>query len=272
MKFKAIFLLFNLLTLLAFALIAFMPVFVLGWEYTQVFWQGNWYFVVIFIAILGGLNIYFGLNWKLFSLLEKEDWEGLSSLLETRIYEQNKISRQHLRLLINSYVVRSHPEKILNLEQHVLKHAPQLRDRFALSFAVPRLLSNDPDRMLEYFETMSAREEVPDREWMLWGKGFALMLAHRADEAREVLLTLAASVADPVLKLLTLYLLDAYRDVHEEAKRIVDEGKRALSDRYDMKAWQKEVNKHRGNLQVLVLSKLVRDATNWAFRGGKSFT
>ena len=57
MKFKAIFVIFNLIILVSFLFIFLIPFFMLGWDYTQVFWTENWSVALVFVGVMAGLAI-----------------------------------------------------------------------------------------------------------------------------------------------------------------------------------------------------------------------
>ena len=115
MKFKFIFILFNILIIFSFLMIVILPIIVFDSEYAALFWKGKWYFSLVFIAVIAGLNIYFINNWKLFSYLENENWPGLIDYLEDQIYNKKKISKRRVLLLINTYLLHSGIEKLEKL-------------------------------------------------------------------------------------------------------------------------------------------------------------
>ncbi len=265
MKFKLIFLLFNGIVLLSFIFVFMIPVLLLGWEHSRLFWGTNWPLAALFLAIMGGLNTYFALNWKLFSFLEAENWRGLISYLEDRIYSHGKYRKQYLHVLINSYILVSEPSRILELEQKCRQDRPDLVPAFALQFGIPHLLQNDPQDLESYYGTMRQQPRCNDRPWIEWSFAFALLLQQRQHEARDVLLALPRQSKNPILRALTYYLLDAFPDQDLEVKNSVIEGKKALRGRYSISQWHKEVEKNRNNLQVVVLANLVKDVSAWIF-------
>lgn len=265
MKFKIIFAVFNAIIVFSFLFIFLMPFFILGWDYTQVFWSKNWFLGIIFVAIMAVLNGYFIANWKLFGYLEKEDWVGLTGFLEERILNRNSFRRNEIKILINTYVVRSNTDGILELERHMRKYRQKLVARFALQFGVPHLLKNDPLDMEIYFGEMKEQPGCSERKWIEWNYAFALMLQQKSAEARSMLQALAPQRLEPVLLALTLYLLDAYSASDEEIGKIIESGKSRLRTRRTYRKWLQEVENSKGNLQVLVLAKLVQDASEWLY-------
>lgn len=265
MKFKIIFIIFNAIIVFSFLFIFFMPFLILGWDYTQVFWANNWILAVIFVVIMGGLNAYFISNWKLFSLLEEENWTGLISYLEDRIYNRHRITKQNIRILVNTYVVTSSPEKINELEIYLRDERPKMVPAFAVQLGIPYLLRNEPEDMERYFGKIMKDPRCAELNWVKWNYGFSLMLQQRIEEARDVLVEVLDGTKNPVLRLITAYLLDAFSASDATVAARVQDVRSAVRGKYDAESWQKEIEKQRNNLQVLVLSKLIRDATNWLF-------
>lgn len=266
MKFKLIFILFNAIIVVSFLFIFFLPYFILGWDYTELFWSRNWFLAALFLVVLFALNTYFIANWKLFSFLEREDWPKLIEYLEEKIFQGNRTRAQEIRILINTYVVTSQPERIEKLEAYLREHKPKLVKRFAVPFGIPYLVRNDADEMEQYYGGLMKDPDSRDHAWLVWNYAFALLMQQRTEEAKGYLLQLKDDVKNPVLYLLTLYLLDPFTKQDESIAESVESGKQQLRDKYGGTSWQKEIDKNRDNLEVIVLARLVRDATAWAFR------
>jgi len=263
MKFKVIFLLFNGIIAVSFLFVFLMPLFFLGPDYARVFWLENWYLAAVFIVIIGGLDTYFALNRQLFSLLEAEDWQGLKAYLEYRVFTRKRFTQQHLRILINTYIVLSEPEKIRDLESELNARKSRLVPRLALEFGIPRLLRNDADEMIEYYDRYRKHPKAEHRDWLTWTYSFAVMQKQRSDEARDALLGLCKHTREPLVRLFSLYLLDAFRETDSELAQRLDEYKAEFRSRYGSGKLQREIEKNRANLQVVVLARLVKNAEEW---------
>ncbi|MFW6215521.1 MAG: hypothetical protein ACOC45_06200 [Alkalispirochaetaceae bacterium] len=266
MKFKAVFILFNAVVVLSFLFIFLMPLIFLGPEYTQLFWGDNWYLGLVFLAILAVLNGYFAANWKLFGLLEREDWPALTAYLEGRIFEAEKFRAQEVRLLIHSYVAVNKPMEIRRLDTFLREKRPQLADRYALSLGVPYLLSNDGGEIETYFER--ARNQAPRglQGWANWAYAFGLMLQQKTADAKPVLRSTVENARDPLLELVTLYLLDAYREADDEIAAFLTERIEALRSGYSREKISRLLERRRGELHILVVSQLIDSATDWCFK------
>lgn len=265
MKFKVIFWLFNTVIVFSFLLVAFLPAFVVGTEYALVFWGENWPIVVLFLAVLLALNGYFISNWPLFTRLESQDWEGLSKFLEKQIYEKAKLSAQNVRILINTYVVLAQPERIAELEKFLRERKTRLLRRLVLQFGVAHLLSGDPDRIIPYFDEMRGSVSGNRKEWCDWNYAFGLALKQRTSEAREVLIELTRRTSNYLIQAVSLYILHSGPEEDEQLSRTVSEGREALRSRFSHAKWKKYVDKYRGDLQVLAISKIIEEAGNWLF-------
>src|SRR5208283_3787589 len=119
MKMKAIFILLNVVLILAFLVIFFTPLLLLVRDWFSLFWSRNWPIAIIFVVTLGGVDTYFLLNWRLFQGLEKEDWAAVAGTLEHRIFGGGPVFAANVRILLNTYLLTSNTEGILTLEAYL---------------------------------------------------------------------------------------------------------------------------------------------------------
>ena len=265
MKFRVLFVIFNIVILLSFALIFFMPAFVLGWEYVRIFWSGNWPVGVVFVMVLGGLNAYFAYNWRVFTLLEQEDWDGLIAHLESAAYERRRLTRQRARMLTNAYVVTGRLDRIRDLERFVRSEKPRLLPRLAVEFGVPYLLSNDGREMVEYFGGIKDSPRVAEPMWIRWAYAFGLMLDSRRDEARTELSAVLEDSRDPLLRSLTAHMLQPFGDRDDRVRGLVHDTRVSIRSKYTRDRLDRELERQRANLQVLFLSPRIEEARDWVF-------
>jgi hypothetical protein len=263
MKFKFIFILFNLIIVLSFLAIYFMPLIMLGWDYTKVFWGRNWGLPLFFIGVIGLLNAYFILNWKVFTLLEREDWPALITHLEHRIYEKKLIFSQQVKILINAYLVRSELDAIGKLEDFIRDRKPKLLPRSALAFGIPHLLRNDSKLMERYFSQF-IHIRGRDGAWVRWNYAFALILKGEKEESEVVLAGVCAEKTEPVLSLLSIYLLHSLKPAPGRAA-LVEKGRIRIKGRYTQNQWAREVERSKSSVQIVILQKLIEEATGWLF-------
>jgi hypothetical protein len=267
MKMKGIFIMLNAVLGVAFLVIFLTPLFILGTDWFNVFWTRNWPIVIVFIVTLGAVDTYFGLNWKLFNALEREDWAGVASFLEDRIFHKERIRNSGVRLLLNTYLVTSNTEGILALEAFVAKKRPDVISRFSLPFGIPHLLAKDASDPEQFFGRLLAVDKVADRDWIAWNHAFSMLQLKKSDDAQKELVELFDRVDEPVLLLLTLYLLDVVARTDAELEKKVAARRDSLKAQHTPVTFQKAIEKSSGNMQVIVLSRLLQDAVQWLFAG-----
>lgn len=265
MKFKTIFIIFNSVLVFSFLFIFFMPLVLLGGEYFSIFASKNWIAAILFLTTLIIINVYFISNWKLFSLLEGENWPELIMYLEDRILFKSIIRAGTLKMLINAYLITSNTQKIVKLESHVKEKRPSLLKNFALQFGIPYLLKSEPEVSEKYFGRILSEPGVKNRGWIRWNYAFSLMQQKQFEAARVELLNLFDSSRDPLLKLLTLYMLDSYSGSDPELEEKIRRSKIRLKEQYSEDKWREKINRGSKNMQVIILSQIIRDATRWLF-------
>jgi hypothetical protein len=265
MRFRFLFIAFNVVLLISFLLIFLMPAFVLGWEYSGVFWESNWPVAAAFLLVLIALNAYFVYNWKVFNLLEQEKWQDLITFLEDRMKARGKISKGRARILINSYVVSGAVERIRDLEAFLREHQPSLVPGLAMELGVPHLLSQNPDDMTAYFGEMVERKGVSDALWVRWAYGLSLLNLEKFDEAEAELKTVLSASNDLLLKPLTAHMLERFGARDESTAVEVRAVKERLREKYPREKFARELEKGKQQLQVLFLAPKIQEAHSWIY-------
>ena len=266
MKFKTIFVIFNCVIIFSFLFIFFMPLILLGSEYFSLFATKNWIAAVLFLLTLIIINTYFISNWKLFGLLENEDWTRLMSYLEDRIFGKGVLRANHIKMLINACLITSNTQKITNLETYLAEKKPALVNRFALQLGIPHLLKNDPEKAEKYFGRLLAEPHVRNRGWIRWNYAFCLMQQKQFDSAKEELLKLLDGERDQLLQLLAIYMLDSFSRMDPSVRERVNQGRTGLQAKYSPEQWKKKVDGSSKNMEVIILAQIIRDAGEWLFK------
>ncbi|MFO7849166.1 MAG: hypothetical protein R6V67_04315 [Spirochaetia bacterium] len=241
-----------------------MPLFLLGPEYTRTFWSSSWYLPLIFFAVIALIDGYFIAHWRLLSLLEEENWAGLIKYLEDQCIRRSRLRTQFVRTLINAYFITGNVSSIEDLEEVVRKKKPKLLYKFALQFGVPKMLHQNPDDIVTFFQEFKDRRH-PKRLWIKFLYAFGLLMKRENIEGREVLLETAKEAKSPILSLVVLYTLEPFRTIDDEVLTLVDKKKSELSSLYSRDRMEKEITKERENVVVVILSKLISDALDWLY-------
>jgi hypothetical protein len=276
MKFRTIFILFNVVVITSFLFIFFLPFALLGPGTSLTFWKGNWYLALVFVALIAGLNSFFLANRKTFLLVEREDWGELSAYLVGLMFPKGRFRSGRVRLLVNSYLLQSDIGGIERLEAELGAKRPDLLRKNALLFGVTRLLRGDTAGAEAFFEPYLGARDVESREWLRFDYGFSLVLQKKYGASRPYLEEGCAS-RDAVLCLLSAYLLGSVgaafasdESGKAEAGAMAEAARARLRKRYSTAKWNREVERAKSEVHIVVLSKLIDDAGRWLFEPAAS--
>lgn len=261
MKFKILFGIFNSIIVLAFLAILLLPVFLVGFDYALAFWQGNWALVLVFLLVLAGVNVYFIRNWKLFSLLEQENWSALKQYLAREILERGRMGRQKVQLLMHSAVLTGDMGMVERLETRLREVKPALAARFAADFSLPHLLSAKPDRILAFVETYLPEVSKDTAEWLKFSRGFALTLSNKPAAAKQALFDCVQTTRNDVVVAIASYLIQRLPlESSDEEIAVVREADRRIRQQYDRGQWRKLVEQESRHIHILAFRSLLNDA------------
>jgi hypothetical protein len=266
-RFKTIYVVFNVVIVASFGFMFFLPLLMLGPEYFDLFVSRNWIAGLLFLAALVVINLYFLRNWNLFRLLEQEDWPAVTRLLEERIRRRGSLTRNNVKMLVNAYLISSRLDDLLSLSSFVEEKRPRLMGRFALPFGIPYLLRNEPAEAERFFGRFRGDRHAAHSEWLAWNHAFALLQQKKVEAAGSELREVLERNPEPVLRLLTLYMLDSVTGEKEEPAGRIETERAALAARFAPERWRKEVEGASKNVEVLLLSAILRDAEAWLFAG-----
>jgi hypothetical protein len=267
MKFKILFVIFNIVLFLSFLTIFLLPFFVLDASFLAEFWKKNWYFGLIFIAILALVNGVFFANWKTLSLLENEDWPALSRHLEREILERNRVSRRNVQLLADSLVLLGDFTTMRRLQSALAEKKPPLLDALAERFASGLLLSAD---YRELYAFSSAYRNARNRDWMRFFAAFARHMEKKFDESADEMLSLCETARDPLITALSGYFCGVLllRQLPERSETLEKAGtlaKERVTADYTREKWNRLIGEEKSGIHVVVLTKLVDELDLWLF-------
>jgi hypothetical protein len=271
MKFRTIFILFNVVILASFLFIFLLPLFLLGPGASLTFWKGNWYLAVLFLALIAGLNSFFFVNRKTFLLVEREDWGELSAHLVGLMFPKGRFRGSRVRLLVNAYLLQSDIAGIESLEAELAAKRPDILRKNALLFGVTRLLRNKTADAESFFASYLDAKDVESRDWLRFDYGFSLVLQKKYAAALPFLEE-GSSARDSVLCLLAAYLLGSVgaAEASSEADKAAilakaEAARLRLRKRYSSAKWSREVERAKSEVHIVILSKLIDDAGRWLY-------
>ena len=262
LKFKSVIIFFNILMLVFLGVIYIMPLIILGKDLSLQFWHTGWFLAPLIIIVLIFIDIYFILNYRVYALLEKEDWPALVQELESKVLQKNQYNRRLVKLLINSYLVLSDVRSVTELEKKLAISKKSLLDDNALSFCAARILNKDYQGVIEFLEPRcsgEARVKGGEAEWLRWYYGFAQLLSRRFDGAADAFLLLARHGRESIPAGLSSYFLNENLsaflplrsgNLKEEAAIAKDRIKKSLRNRNN---WDRELKRMDTEVYAAVL-------------------
>lgn len=264
MKFKSIFLFFNIVLIFSFGFIFLMPLFAVSPDFALEFWSQSWYMGLGFLLVLLALDGFFLSQWKLFRFLEKEDWAGLKDHLQVQVFEKKKFSSRNIRFYINACLLTSTASDIGVLREAVVKQAPRQAQRWALGLGLPFILEGKGDPVVQYFGEMKDKKGVREAPWLRLAYAFGLMLTKTYGRLGPELLPLTGAKNPPALRLIALYLLNNIRSADPTLGPKVDGLLPGLKSLMDRPAWENYLERARDKHMLLVfLSRLADEALDW---------
>jgi hypothetical protein len=269
MKFKYIFIIFNILIVLFLLVIVVSPLLILGPEFARKFFVSAWPMVLVLLAVLAAFNIFFLLNRRLFLLLEREDWPALVDYLERRVYDRGRYSPRLVKLLVNSYVIMSDFPSVLRLEKKLALAKPALVEKNALVFGSARILGGDAPGAAFFFHERLEKAGNKNIQWVKWYYAFSLLLSRKFDEAEKELFVL--TVADDALisGLSAWFLSDTlmkYSANREQCRTLADAAREnARKEIKTLNAWRREAAKIETEVYAAIIKKYIDEAANWLF-------
>jgi len=271
LKFQSVFIVFNVLLLIFLAILCISPAFFLGNQLIPVFWQSNWYLILILAMVLVGFDVFYFLNRKLYALLEKEDWPALVTYLEERVLRQGKYSPRLVRLLANTYLVLSDSTSVMSLENKAAMAKPSLVDNNVLVFGTARILGKDISGAVRFFETRMNSVKSSVRPWVQWYYGFTLLLDRQFEKSANEFTLLAKSCKDGVISGLSAYFLGNMLKKLPDNDKAIESAAAAGRERVIMtfpgrENWDRETARINAEIHTAVLLKYMDEAGQWLYK------
>ncbi len=263
MKFKTIFIIFNTIIGVSFLILFILPFIMLEINQFSIIFSTNWIILCIFLFFIIVFNTYFIRNWKLFKLIEQENWPDLTVYLEKKIFKKKLYNKSIIKILINSYIVTSDLDAITKLYEYLKNNKKKIVKSFPLEFGIPFLLLNLPEESEKYFKSML--NEQKHKNWIKWNYAFSLMRQNKKDEPIKLFSEILYDKIDPILMLITLYMYYPIVKNNQELYKPVQIKIEDFLNSYSPNAWQKYLENEKKNIQAIILSKIITDAGNWIY-------
>ena len=270
MKFKYLIVVFTIIISIVILVTALLPLIMYRPEFVI-----NFRYITLPLLLFMGLFltcmcIYFFINYRLFSLLEREDWPALAYYLEQKIYLKRKYSNKNVRLLASSYLVISDYQSVLKLENKAILAKPSVVYKNLLIFGAARILSGSHTDAAGFFKSNMGKCEKKDKQWLNWFYGFSMLLSGDFNQAEPDFLSLAVSSDNVLITGLSSYFLHSSiekRSINpDKCSEIAENGrKRVLNTVKTIENWGKETDKVGAEIHIAIIRKYIDEAGKWLF-------
>ena len=272
MKFKYLIIVFSVLIALVIIITVLLPMTLAGPEFAVDFRLMTLPLLIFMVLLLVGMGIFFFFNYRLLSLLEREDWPALAYYLEQKIFVKGKYSNRNVRLLASSYLVISDHVSVLKLENKAMIAKPAVVGRNLLIFGTARILSGNHAEAAAFFHSHLENEKFykKDENWARWYYGFSLLLSGAFKLAQPEFASLAVSSDNAVITGLSAYFLNNSITKHSEnpadCLAAAESGRiRVINAVKNRAGWKKEADKMRSDIHVAIIKKYIDEAAQWLF-------
>jgi hypothetical protein len=216
------------------------------------------------------MGVFLLFNYRLLSLLEREDWPALSYYLEQKIYVKNRYNSRKVRLLASSYLVISDYLSVIKLEGKAMLAKPSVVRKNALIFGAARVLSGNHKEAAAFFKTHLDKCSAKERQWIRWFYGFSEILGGAFAMAEPEFSSLTISSGDALITGLSAYFLHSSVAKHSskpaECRDVAENGrKRVVKALVNPGGWKREIDKMGTDIHVAIIRKYIDEAGIWLF-------
>ena len=272
MKFKYLIIAFSVLIFVIIIVTALMPMILSGSEYLVNFRFLTLPLLIFMLSLLIGMGIFFFYNYRLLSLLEREDWPALAYYLEQKIFVKGGYSNRNVRLLASSYLIISDYLSVLKLESKVMLANPPVVDNNVLLFGTARILNRNHAEAAAFFKFHldNGKLKTKNENWARWFFGFSLLLSGAFKLAQPEFEFLAVSSKDALITGLSAYFLSnsisGHSDNSVECLAAAESGRIRVTDKIKNRSgWKKEAGKYGNDIHIAIIKKYIEEAGQWLF-------
>jgi len=227
--------------------------------------------LILFMAVLLiCMSIFFFFNYRLFSLLEREDWPALAYYLEQKIYVKNRYSHRNVKLLASSYLVISDFPSVLKLESKTTLIKPHLISKNVLIFGAARVLNGSHADAAGFFKAQLGKCDKKDKQWVHWFYGFSRLLSGAFQQAEDEFLSLAVSSDNVLITGLSAYFLSTSIEKHslspKKCRQMSENGRERVKNAIKtLENWKKDADNVGSEIHVAIIKKYIDSAGKWLF-------
>ena len=278
LKFKYLAIISGIIIIFFLLILVLLPAITLGPTVAASFRSATWPMFILLILIMAGVTVFFLFNYRLLSLLEREDWPALAYYLEQKIYGKGRYSSRKVRLLATSYLVMTDYPGVLRLESKVSIAKPLIVEKNILIFGAARILSGNHSEAAAFFNTHLQRDsghhkkgKIKEEQWLRWFYGFTQMLCGAFTQAEQEFSSLAISSPDALITGLSSYFLFNTLAKHSlkpaECRAVAGNGRERVKNvLINNEGWKKETEKTKNEVHTTIIMKYINEAGEWLFK------
>jgi len=270
LKFKYLIIVFSVIIILIIFIAALLPMLMSGPLSAVNFKFITLPLLIFMFLLLACMGIYFLLNYRLLSLLEREDWPALAYYLEQKIIVKGRYDTGKVRLLASSYMVISDYNAVQKLEAKALLAKPSTVDKNVLVFGAAKVLSGNHKEAAVFFKTRLGKCSAKDKPWVRWYIGFSYLLSGAFSQAEPEFSSLAVTSDDAVITGLSAYFLNnsiaKQSQRPDDCRATAEKGRsRVLKALKNAASWKKEADRTGTEIHIAIIKKYIDEAEKWLY-------
>ena len=270
MKFKHLIIVFSILIIIIILITALLPLILSGHGNAVIFRNVTLPLILFMAVLLICMSIFFFFNYRLFSLLEREDWPALAYYLERKVYVNGRYSDRYVKLLASSYLVISDFPSVLKLEGKTALAKPSLINKNVLIFGAARVLGGGHREAISFFKTYLEKCNKKDRQWVHWFYAFSHLLSGEFNQAEPEFSSLAVSSDNVLITGLSSYFLHNSIEKHsltpQKCRETAENGRERVKKAIVIAGnWKNEAEKVGAEIHIAIIKKYIDEAGKWLF-------
>ncbi|PIE98951.1 MAG: hypothetical protein CR988_00865 [Treponema sp.] len=268
MKFKILVIILNIVLLLVFVSIFFIPV--LNPAFSEITGKKYLFFIPVFLVLIIIFNAVYFKNRKIVESIESEDWTAVCLHLEDEVFSKKRMSFKNVRLLSETMLLLSDFAGLERLETTVRANKPEYLAKIASNLAGGKLLSGKYQSLYDFTSGLAARRNNTD-QWIVFYTAFSLQMLKEHKKAAERFLEIYDKVSVPLIRAMTGYfifniLATQAKLTPKEAESGKQELKKEILNDYNYTKWQEYTEKQKEAIHILVFKKVIDDTTDWLYK------
>jgi tetratricopeptide (TPR) repeat protein len=248
------------------------PVLFMDKAFVFEFMRSIWPLGLVFIALPIGLNVFYLVNRRLFTLLGREDWPALVAYLEKKTCQDGHYKSRYVQLYAQSCLALENFDKAVEFSQKVLAVKPVLVEANALVFGAAYILGGNKALAVDFYRERlkKAGPKGEKSEWIRWYYGFSLAMIGDAEQAAATFGNLATSARGiPVTGLSAFFLSEKLKynlQMGKDAENGRDRVRKAIKtiDRRNKKTAKLKTKVHGA-----IIKKYLDETGQWIFKEGQ---